>query len=328
MLASLRRFQQSEVAQQRLKILQFYEQYGEQATRQAFEVDRKTLWVWQRRLARAGGQLDALVPGSTRPHRTRQMHTDPQIVAFIRELREQHPRLGKDKIKPLLDAFCQHRGLPPLAVSTIGKVIRRDPNYRRRPARGAKKSRKSKGGRERVRYAPQPTEPGHVALDTIERTCAGLKVFFYSALDLHTRFALALPYEHCNSRNTVDFFQRFQALYPLQPLRSVQTDNGSEFLGEFEKYLRRVQLPHRFTYPRCPKINGRVERFQRSLQEEFVEVNEELFGDWEHLLERLADYLAFYNSQRAHHALGYQSPLQFMLAKRLMSKMSVTHTWP
>ncbi len=59
------------------------------------------------------------------------MTTDPRIVGFtevtlvIRKRREEHPRLGKEKITPLLDQHGQTLGIPSLAVSTIGKVIKR-----------------------------------------------------------------------------------------------------------------------------------------------------------------------------------------------------------
>jgi len=41
MLLSLRRFSKNEVAQERLKILEFYQEYGEKATMKAFGVNRK-----------------------------------------------------------------------------------------------------------------------------------------------------------------------------------------------------------------------------------------------------------------------------------------------
>ena len=43
-------------------------------------------------------------------------------------------------------------------------------------------------------------------------------------------------------------------------IKVVQTDNGSEFLGVFDKYLKERGIEHKFTYPRCPKINGYIER--------------------------------------------------------------------
>ena len=43
MLSSLRRFSRDEVAQQRWRIMEFYDKYGEQATREAFGADRKVI---------------------------------------------------------------------------------------------------------------------------------------------------------------------------------------------------------------------------------------------------------------------------------------------
>ncbi|MEW6163418.1 MAG: hypothetical protein AB1606_08945 [Nitrospirota bacterium] len=71
MLYSLRRFDRSEIAQQRMKIIKFYEQYGEKATKEAFGADRKVISRWRKRLKEAGGRVSSLVPYSTRPHRVR-----------------------------------------------------------------------------------------------------------------------------------------------------------------------------------------------------------------------------------------------------------------
>ncbi len=182
MLSSLHRFQQDEVAQQRLKIIQFYDKHGEPATREAFGVSRQVIHTWKQKLQRAGGHLTGLSPKSTRPKHVRAMQTDWRIVQFIREVREQHPGLGQEKIKPLLDAFCREQGLNTISVSTIGKVIRRKLLTR---AKKAKSKPKSALKRERLRYAPKPTELGHLQLDTLERVAAGVKLYFYSAIDVH-----------------------------------------------------------------------------------------------------------------------------------------------
>lgn len=69
MLSSLRKFDESEVAQQRLEIINFYEKYGEGATKEAFGADRKVISRWKKRLKESGGKLMALIPFSTRPHK-------------------------------------------------------------------------------------------------------------------------------------------------------------------------------------------------------------------------------------------------------------------
>ncbi len=334
MLPSLRKFSANEVAQERLKIIEFYDAEGEEKTQKYFHVNRKTLNVWTKKLVRSGHRLESLVAQSTRPKRVRRMTTDPRLVGFIRKLREEHPRLGKEKIKPLLDQHCQTLGIPSLAVSTIGKVIKRhrlffpkknrvyhDPNSKWAESQGKKRAPRS-----RVRYAPHPEELGYWQLDTLVRELDRLKVYFYSAIDIKGKVAFSAPYARLSSRNTQDFFQKLQRVLPLS-MRAVQTDNGSEFQGEFDEYLESQHIPHLWSYPRCPRINGCIERYQRTLNEEFIEVHEDSIREPQEFLRHLGEYLVFYNSERIHHALGKQTPLGYLLSQKQMSKMSVTHTF-
>jgi len=333
MLASLRKFAADEVAQERLKIIRFYDEHGEAQSQKYFGVNRKTIHVWKKKLAAAGQQLDALGVHSTRPKRVRRMTTDPQVLAFIRQLREDHPRLGKEKIKPLLDQHCHQLGILSPAVSTIGKIIKRhglffqksgrvyhDPN-----SKWAQNSGKKRFPRERVRYAPHPADWGHWQLDTMMRELDQLKLYFYSAIDVKGKLALSLPYSRLNSRNARDFFEKLQSFCPV-PIQDVQTDNGQEFEGEFDALLRAQHIPHHWSYPRCPRINGCIERYQRTLSEEFIQAHEESIRYPQEFLHSLGEYLLFYNTQRVHFALGKQTPLDFLLSSGLLSKMSVTYT--
>jgi transposase-like protein len=95
-------FDESEVAKQRHKILQFYKQYGETATKEAFGADRKVIHVWRKQLRRNDGRIEALIPKSTKPRRLRRMQSDQRIIEFVREHRRKYGRLGKEKLKVLL----------------------------------------------------------------------------------------------------------------------------------------------------------------------------------------------------------------------------------
>jgi len=53
MLPSLRKFKDSEVAQERLKIIQFYDEPGEAKTKIYFGANRKTVWTWKHKLVTA-----------------------------------------------------------------------------------------------------------------------------------------------------------------------------------------------------------------------------------------------------------------------------------
>jgi putative transposase len=333
MLASLRRFAADEVAQERLKIIRFYDEHGEAQSQKYFGANRKTIHVWKKKLAASGQRLEALGVRSTRPKQVRRMTTDSQVLDCIRQLREDHPRLGKEKIKPLLDQHCRELGIPSPAVSTIGKIIRRhgwffqksgrvyhDPN-----SKWAQNARKRRFPRVRVRYAPHPADWGHWQLDTMMRELDQLKLYFYSAIDVKGKLALSLPYFRLTSRNARDFFEKLQSFCPL-PIQDVQTDNGHEFEGEFDAFLRAQHIPHHWSYPRCPRINGCVERYQRTLSEEFIQAHEDSIRYPQEFLHSLGEYLLFYNTQRVHFALGKQTPLAFLLSKGLLSKMSVTYT--
>jgi ribosomal protein L31E len=125
MLYSLRKFNESEVAQQKMKIIRFYEEYGEKATKEAFGADRRVISRWKKRLKDNGGTLVSLMPCSTRPKMVRRSEVAQEIIDFIRALREEHPRIGKEKIKPLLDKYCFQRGIKSISESTVGNIIKR-----------------------------------------------------------------------------------------------------------------------------------------------------------------------------------------------------------
>jgi hypothetical protein len=67
MLAGLRKLAVDEVAQERLKIIRFYDEHGEAQSQTYFGVNRKTIHVWKKKLAASGQHLDGLVADSTRP---------------------------------------------------------------------------------------------------------------------------------------------------------------------------------------------------------------------------------------------------------------------
>ena len=332
MLYSLRKFSESEVAQQRMKIIKFYEAYGEKATKEAFGADRKVISRWRKKLKDNGGQLMALVPLSTRPKSVRRSRVSQQIVDFIKALREEHPRIGKEKIKPLLDKYCLQRGIQNISESTIGNIIKRHKFFFQKTGRiyhdptskWAQKAVK-KQKRLMVKHPPKPSDMGTILSDTVERITDGIKDYFYSAIDAKLKFALTLPYKRLNSRNMKDFYERFKSVYPGM-IRSWQSDNGSENLGEFDDLLKKEKNPHFFSYPHCPKINTYIERYNRTIQEEFINNNLDIIHDKKLFNHKLSDYLVFYNTQRPHKTLGLKSPLEYLVENGGMSQKSLTYT--
>ena len=139
------------------------------------------------------------------------------------------------------------------------------------------------------------------------------------------KFTLTLNYKSLTSRNNKDFYQRFKSVYP-GTIKDWQTDNGSENLGEFDQVLEKDRIPHFFSYPHCPKINAYIERYNRTIQEEFIDNNLDIMHDKILFNQKLADYLIWYNTKRPHKSLGLKSPLQYLIEKGGMSHKYLTYT--
>lgn len=104
------------------------------------------------------------------------------------------------------------------------------------------------------------------------------------------------------------------------------TDNGSEFEKHFSDALKGLHLTHYHTYPKTPKMNAHCERFNRTIQEEFVDyhvydlLNPNLFN------RKLMEWLIWYNAERPHYAFKNRiAPLQFMVS--LPSSIECNEGW-
>lgn len=95
------------------------------------------------------------------------------------------------------------------------------------------------------------------------------------------------------------------------PVKAVLTDNGSEFRGTenhpYELYLQLNDIQHRRTKVNSPRTNGFVERFNRTVLDEFfrLALRKRVYHSVEQLQASLDAWLTFYNEQRPH--LGYRN---------------------
>lgn len=332
MIPSLRRFSSSEVAKKRMEMISFYDTYGETATKLAFGADRKVLSRWKQRLTNNKGRLESLIPLSTCPHQVRRSTLPVGMVEFIKSQRIEHYRLGKDKLKVFLDGYCQKEGFPTVSSSTIGNIIKRNKYFYQKagktyhdPASKWALNQVKKTKRLRVKHSPRPVDWGYIISDSVERVTDGIKEYFISAIDIKMKFALTLNYKRLTSENMTDFYHRFKSVYPGS-INIWQSDNGSENLGLFDIQLKKEKIPHYFIYPRCPQIDTFIERYNRTIQEEFIDPNLEIIHDKGVFGPKLSEYLVYYNTQRPHHSLNLKSPLQYYFEKGGMSQMSLTYT--
>ncbi len=160
--------------------------------------------------------------------------------------------------------------------------------------------------------------PGHcLALDTVELwTRSGERWYIVTAEDIYTRTAFAFLTRSHASLAARAILTEVQARFP-HVIDIVLTDNGSEFKKHFAQEVRTLAMTHYHTYPHTPKMNAHIERFNRTLQEEFTRYHMGLLlVDRTQFEMKLEEYLRFYNTDRVHHAFkNLQSPYQFMVQR-------------
>jgi transposase InsO family protein len=303
-------------AEQRLNVLRFWERHGLAATQEAFGVSRRTLFAWRAQLRRGEGKPHTLAPQSTRPKRLRRRGWPQPLIEQIRRLRAEHPNLGKEKLFPFIQRFCGQHALTTPSVRTIGRLIADAPDKMRHS--GLRSSRFHQGRVKRLIRDRKPKgyraeNPGDcVAWDSIERRHNGMKRYLITCTDLASRFAFALGVKHLSSRQARLAYQLQQLLFPT-PVRRVLSDNGHEFAKEFHQPLRAEGIVHWHTFPRTPKMNAHCERFNRTVQEEFVDRHEDLFFyDLPRFNHYLLDWIGWFNAERPHHGLGLLTPLDIL----------------
>lgn len=300
-VANTLKFEQSEPAKFRLTVLEHTKHFSWHSASHAYHVSRATIFRWRKRM---DGRLISLVPKSTRPHRTRRMIVDERLLALLRTLRDTYGNIGKEKLKPLLDAYAASVGIPSYGTTKIGTIIHR---YRLITPVTRRATRRRKPVVLRRKYAPKGVPPGHCEMDGVTVYFDGATYRFVSIIDVVTRQGWCQWVPSFSSLHTIAALQTFQARSSV-PLHTIQTDNGSEFLGAFHAYLEEHRLRHEFSYPRCPRINGTVERFNRTLQEECINRIIDMIDDRQLFRTKLEQYCIWYNEKRPHYALRYQTP--------------------
>ena len=165
--------------------------------------------------------------------------------------------------------------------------------------------------KQRVRRAPKPERGGYIEADTVETIVHGMRRYTISFIDVKLKIVYSQTYTNKQAKNTLTSFLEFEKLFPI-PIHTIQTDNGSEFMGEFNIFLQRERkhIKRMFTYPNCPKINGVIERYNRTLQEEWMNQYQYLFLEENMGNGELKEYLHYYNHKRVHQTLQYQTPMQ------------------
>lgn len=270
-------------------------------------VARQTAYRWWRRFVTEGDA--GLRDRTCRPRRS-PTRTPRTVERRIERLRRQL-KLGPVRIGGRLG----------LAASTVYRVLRRLGLHRLawldRPT-----------GRVVRRY--EHAAPGdllHMDIKKLGRipTGGGWKVhgrgqagvrqrvgyaYIHSVVDDHSRLAYSAVLGDERADTVVRFWEHALAWFAERgvPAQAVLTDNGPAYRSsDFARVCEAVNVRHRFTRPYRPQTNGKVERFNRTLLEEWAYVR--LYRSERARTQALARWLHEYNHHRGHTALGGLPPV-------------------
>ena len=285
----------------------------------AMGVSRQCAHRW---IARFEAEGDAgLCDRSSRPHRM-PTRTGPQVEAMVVAARREHRR-GPDWLGPELGVpartvsrILRRHGVPRLAVCDpmTGQVIR------------ASKTTAVRYERER------PGELVHMDVKKIGRIPAGggwrahgrqmgstnkrrnTRIgydYVHSVVDDHSRFAYSEILDDEQAPTTAVFFERALTRFAEHGIHvdAVMTDNAWNYThsNAMKDLLDSSGMKHILIRPHCPWQNGKVERFNRTLQTEWA--YRTVFESKIQRTQALAPWLEHYNTRRRHSALGGLPPI-------------------
>ena len=322
----------------RIKIIEFFDKFGTEATDLAFKKKRSTIFLWKQKLNQSGGKLSSLKQLSKAPKTRCKRAVKSEHLIFVEQYRAEHPGVSKLTIKPALDAYCRDIGLPIISESTVGRIIKelkdkgRIPNYRLTTTISGKtgklryKGEKPKEKKLRIgKY--KPDNPGDlVQVDAIEIFINSIRRYIVTAIDVKTKFAFAYSYKTLSSNTARDFMQKLIEVAPFD-IKRIQTDNGKEFHKYFRDYVKGQDIIHFFNYPRQPKMNKYVERFNRTIQEQHISWHMNDLYEPNQFNPSLMKYLTWYNTEKPHVSLKKQSPLQYFLDHYILDKQQSNMLW-
>jgi transposase InsO family protein len=283
-------------------------------TTRHFGISRKTFYKWNNEFEDDNlYSLKRLEDKSKAPNRVRQRDIAPEEEQRIVKIRKSRMNYGKMKIRKIY----KDRYGEVISSWKIQKTIEKYKLYRN-PNKTAKIAKKRARVQKKKRITelelnklkPYQKRAGYIiCLDTIVIHRDGLKRYILTAIDKFSKVAYARMYKSKSTLSSEDFLARLYILMDGKIPR-VGHDNGTEFEKYFRKACKKLKIEQYYSRVRTPKDNPQNERFNRTLQEEFIQngnfsTNTTIFN------KKLTQWLIEYNFHRPHASLNYKSPIQF-----------------
>jgi len=277
------------------------------AAAESFRISRQTAHKWWRRYQESGE--GGLSDRSSRPRRC-PTKTSAKVERRVVALRRRH-QLGPARLaeRAGIPASTLHRIWQRHGVSRLSDLERRSGRVIRRIETSRpgelvhvdvkKQAKIPKGGGWRVNGMSKRNRNGMAGRPK------GGYAFIHSAVDAYSRLAYSEVHENEQAVTAIAFWRRARAFFASYGItvERVMTDNGKCYISrDFGAELVNAHIAHTRTKPYCPRTNGKVERYNRTLLNEWAYARP--YRSEVARTRALDKWLHMYNHHRHHTAIG------------------------
>ena len=261
-----------------------------------------------RQLKRYDGTARSLAFKSRKPNSHPNQHTESEYE-LLKHVRKHYQcdGLAEVYVQALKRGYKRSYGSMVKQISKINKEC----GYK------VKKIRTSYQKHTEVR-GQYPGDKVQVDIKYVPRECLKFdtqdkRYYQITAIDEYSRKRVLMIVDEKSSYHTSKFIKQIEKLMGFK-IKTIQTDNGSEFVNNqektkeetlFERTLRQLGIKHKRTRPYSPWQNGKVERSHRIDNKQFYSKQE--FTSKNDLIKKVKRYESRYNNI-SKKVLGFKSP--------------------
>lgn len=248
-------------------------------------------WV---RIYRRDGE-SGFSPGHSGKGRPLPAAVKQQIV----EIKESNPLFGIKRISQLLKRAFFLSASPETVRKTLheSSLVTAPPKKRQRNI-------------TRPRFFERSTPNQLWQTDIFTFRLGGHYAYLIGFIDDYSRYMTGLElFRSQTSQNVIEVYRRASSEY--NPPKEMLTDNGRQYTSwrgnsRFEGELKKDKIHHIKSQPHHPMTLGKIERFWKTIYLEFL--SRAQFGSFEDAVERVRQWVKYYNHKRPHQGIGGLCP--------------------
>lgn len=280
----------------RIKMVRLHleEGYSTTVLRDQFSVSSHSIIRWVKAYREQGAE--GLV---AKPRTGKKSKLNETVKNRIVGMKKKHPEYGPRRIADVLKRFF----MIPTSASSIHKTLSEEGLTKK-----AKSKPKKNPAKPRFFERARPNQMWQSDIMTFR--LAGRNAYLIGFLDDYSRYITSLGlYRSQTAAHVLETYRRGIAEYGVP--REMLTDNGRQYTNwrgktRFEKEMKKDRVKHIRSRPHHPMTLGKIERFWKSIQNEFLFRAQ--FDSFEQAVERTVYWIKYYNYNRPHQGIGGLCP--------------------